>query len=95
MGFTAFEKKVLRETLRDKDTISSILGTEYPDEIIEFLKQENLLGQVRDYAIISAKAKLHKPENLTMTYLLDGSTYIYDILAKWQSFLSPPVTNFF
>ena len=91
MGFTSFEKKSMTATLRDGEQINAIFEKDYPDDILEFLRQQNLLGQVRDYAIISNKQKLNKPEHLTMTYVLDPDTFVYDILSKWQEFLSPPV----
>ena len=93
MGFTFFEKEELKQTLRDPDVIQSLLE-EYPIEVINFLKQEKLLGQIRDYSIIPSKQRLHKPENLTITYVLDSKTFVYDILAHWNEFLSPPVIIF-
>ena len=91
MGFTDYEKRLLQKTLRDRDFMKELLDDEYPQEIVNFLKNENLLGQVRDYAIISNKPKINKPENLTITYVLDAKTFVYDILLNWQDFLSPPV----
>ena len=91
MGFTLLEKKCINASLRDEGTISKLLNESYPPEIIQFLKQENLLRQIRDYAIIPAKQRLRKPENLTVTYMLDAGTFVYDILAHWHDFLSPPV----
>ena len=91
MGFTSFEKRMLQKTLRDRGFMKELLDNEYPQEIVNYLKNENLLGQVRDYAIISNRPKLNKPENLTMTYVLDAQTFVYDILQSWQDFLSPPV----
>lgn len=92
MGFTLFEKKCFRKTLRDEETIKNLLIESYPTEILQFFKQENLLRQIRDYAIIPEKQKLHKPEHLTLTYVLDAETFIYDIFVQWHEFLSPPVT---
>ena len=94
MGFTDYEKRSLQKTLRDREFIKELLDNEYPQEIVNFLKNENLLGQVRDYAIISNKPKMNRPENLTMTYVLDAQTFVYDILQSWQDFLSPPVLLF-
>ena len=94
MGFTDYEKRLLQKTLRDREFIKELLDDEYPQEIVNFLKNENLLGQVRDYAIISNKPKINKPENLTITYVLDAKTFVYDILQSWQDFLSPPVVLF-
>lgn len=94
MGFTDYEKRSLQKTLRDREFIKELLDNEYPQEIVNFLKNENLLGQVRDYAIISNKQKMNRPENLTMTYVLDAQTFVYDILQSWQDFLSPPVLLF-
>ena len=92
MGFTAFEKSCFEGSLRDQDEIENIIDNDYPEDIVRFLKDQNLLKLVRDYSIISHKSKLHKPESLTMTYLLDPDKNIYDILQKWQEFLSPPVS---
>ena len=91
MGFSVFEKLSLEKTLRDEDQIRKILDNSYPEDIIMFLKDQNLLKLLRDYAIIPRKQKLFRPESLTMTYLLDSDTDINSILLKFQDFLSPPV----
>ena len=92
MGFSAFEKNCFTDSLRNQEEIDNIIDNNYPEDIVRFLKDQNLLKLVRDYSIISHKSKLHKPESLTMTYLLDPDINIYDILHQWQEFLSPPVS---
>ena len=91
MGFSVFEKSSLQKSLRSSHITEKILQNSYPEDIIDFLKDQNLLKLMRDYAIIPHKQRLFKPESLTLTYLLDTDTNIFDIISKWQEFLSPPV----
>ena len=91
MGFSVFEKLSFEKTLRNEDQIRKIVENSYPEDIIMFLKDQNLLKLLRDYAIIPRKQKLFRPESLTMTYLLDADTDISSILLEFQDFLSPPV----
>ena len=91
MGFTPFEKKNFRSNLRTDSDILQLLENQYPEDVVNYLVSENLLRQVRDYAIISDKPKPGKPENIVVTYLLSPKKTVYDILEQWQTFLSPPV----
>ena len=94
MGFSFLEKQNFAKTLRNQEQIQKILDTSYPEEIIMFLKEQNLLKLLRDYALIPRKQKLFRPESLTVTYLLDSDTDIYSILLQFEDFLSPPVIKF-
>ena len=91
MGFTEYEKSELRETLRPDSVTQSLRNLYLPDDVMEYLTSEKWLRQVRDHAIISKTSKLGRPEGITMTYMLDTDTNIYEILQKWQEFFSPPV----
>ena len=94
MGFTRYEKERFRNSMREKEKILVLLETEYPDDVIQFLKSQALLKQVRDYCIMSDKPKFEKAENIVVTYLLNSTTSVYGILEEWQTFLSPPVSSF-
>ena len=91
MGFSEYEKYELLNTLRKNHKIEEIIETEYPDDVITFIKNEGLLRQLRDYCIMPKLTKLNRPENITITYLLDSQNSIYRILQLWQEFMTPPV----
>ena len=92
MGFTDYEKMEFEKTLRPYEKIKVLRDSYIPDDLLQFLASERVLRQVRDYAIISKIKKTGRPESVTMTYLLDVDTNIYNILLNWQEFLSPPVS---
>ena len=91
MGFTDFERDQFRATCRTQSKIDFILENYYPEDLIEFLRQENHLRRSCDYSIMRKFPKIDKPEQIIMTYLLDPETTLYDILTQWDEFLSPPV----
>ena len=91
MGFSEYEKYELLNTLRKNHKIEEIINNEYPDDVITFIKSEGLLRQLRDYCIMPKLTKFNRPENITITYLLDSQNSIYRILKLWQEFMTPPV----
>ena len=95
MGFTYYEKNEFQNSMRDQESIRKLVESCLPDDVLGFLKYNNLLNLVRDYCIIPKSNKLHKPESLTVTYFLDQETTVYDILLHWTEFLTPPVKFIF
>ena len=93
MGFSVFEKNQFRSTLRDASKIEILRENSFPEDVLTFLNSEGLRTRVRDYAIMSKIKKTGRPENITITYMLDADTNIHDILLNWQEFLSPPVSS--
>ena len=91
MGFTDYERKQFLASMQTHEESRSVLDTVYPEPVVEFLKSEGLLRQVRDYCIMSKLPKFLKPENIVVTYLLDPHKTVQGILEEWQEFLSPPV----
>ena len=94
MGFSEYERIEFRKSCRDKDDIEILLDTQYPVDIVEFIKSEGHIRRTRDYCIFQKRQAQQKPEQVIVTYLLDSETSIYDILMKWGEFLSPPVSHF-
>ena len=91
MGFTDYEKKQFLASMQTHEESKVVLETVYPETVVEYLKSEGLLRQVRDYCIMSKLSKFRKPENIVVTYLLDQHKTVQGILEEWQEFLSPPV----
>ena len=90
-AFSEFEREEFRATCRDYSKINAIIENELPDDLLAFLKSENHLKRVKDYCIFQRLPKVNMAENIIVTYLMDSSQNIYDILSKWEEFLSPPV----
>lgn len=91
MGFTKFEKNEIIRMLRSDDETKNLVEKYLPDDVLEFLKNNKLFRQVRDYCIIPRIQKNNRPETLTVTFFLDTGNEIVEILEKWQEFISPPV----
>ena len=92
--FSEFEREEFRETCREYAEINTIIENELPDDLISFLKSENHLKRVKDYCIFQRLPKVNMAENIIVTYLMNSNQNIYDILSKWEEFLSPPVRIF-
>ena len=89
--FSEFEREEFRATCREYSEINTIIENELPYDLISFLKSENHLKRIKDYCIFQRMPKVNMAENIIVTYLLDSKQNIYDILSKWEEFLSPPV----
>ena len=90
--FTEFERDAFRATFREYSEIEDIIARELPDDLTTFLSSEGHLKRVRDYAIFRRLPKVNMSETIILTYLLDSKTSLYDIILKWEEFLSPPVS---
>ena len=90
--FTEFERDGFRATFREYSEIEDIIARELPDDLTTFLSSEGHLKRVRDYGIFRRLPKVNMSETIVLTYLLDSKTTLYDILLKWEDFLSPPVS---
>ena len=77
MGFTKYEKTQLKNSLRSDEVTSLLIEKTLPSDVIEFLKSQKLLKQVRDYCIIPRIQKPGRPESLVVTYFLDYKTQIF------------------
>ena len=89
--FTEYERDSFRETFREYSEIEKIIADELPDDLITFLRSQGHLKRARDYGIFRRLPKVDMSETIILTYLLDSKTSIYDIVLKWEDFLSPPV----
>ena len=89
--FTEFERDGFRATFREYSEIEAIIDNELPDDLITFLRSQGHLKRVRDYGIFRRLPKINMSETIILTYLLDSKTSLYDIILKWEEFLSPPV----
>ena len=90
--FTEFERDGFRATFREYSEIEAIIDDELPDDLITFLRSEGHLKRARDYGIFRRLPKINMSETIILTYLFDSKTSLYDILIKWEEFLSPPVS---
>ena len=43
MGFSVLEKKCFTDSLRNQDEIDNIIDNNYPEDIVRFLKDQNLV----------------------------------------------------
>ena len=89
--FTEFERDGFRATFREYSEIEAIIDNELPDDLITFLRSQGHLKRARDYGIFRRLPKINMSETIILTYLLDSKTSLYDIILKWEEFLSPPV----
>ena len=90
--FTEFERDAFRATFRENSETEAIIENELPDDLITFLRSEGHLKRARDYGIFRRLPKVNTSETIILTYLLDSKTSLYDIILKWEDFLSPPVS---
>ena len=90
--FTEFERDGFRATFREYSEIEAIIDNELPDDLITFLRSQGHLKRARDYGIFRRLPKINMSETIILTYLLDSKTSLYDIILKWEEFLSPPVS---
>ena len=90
--FTEFERDCFHATFREYSEIETIIENELPDDLTAFLRSQGHLKRARDYGIFRRLPKINMSETIILTYLLDSKTSIYDIISKWEEFLSPPVS---
>ena len=90
MGFTEFEKNEMKGLFRVDS--EQIVEQTLPDDIILFLKSQNLMKQVRDYGIFPSKFRYRpfKAENIVLTFFMDPNFSIYQILNDLSYIITPP-----
>ena len=92
MGFKNFEKTQLLELLRDPKVVNSMREADLPEDIMNFLKNDGLLKQIRDYAIIplGVRTRKGKPENIIFTWFMNTNFDFVDTLRNIGEILTPP-----
>ena len=91
MGFSEREKMEIEKNLRPLHEIEKYRENEISDEILEYLKSNNLLRNIRDYAIFPrGKHKVTGCENITVVKYYSSeqnfANYVEDICGD----LTPP-----
>ena len=89
MGFTEFEKYELKSIVRDESR--KLFETEFPDEVVKFVKQKGLSNQVEDFVRFpSMKHKATKAENLELHLLCDNSLDLVKVVEEFGEVITLP-----
>ena len=91
MGFTEYEKLVLKKLIRSNEKTVFLQETELEQDIFNFLKSERLLKQAGDYGIFPSKYKtIVQAENIVISKFFDSNLNIVEILENLAKNISGP-----
>ena len=89
MGFSDLEKDGLLQMIRSEETVDS-LRSELPDNILNFLHQEDLNSRVRDYAFMPKRPhRLTRSENITLHLYFNNDLVVGEVIEELMNVLAP------
>ena len=89
MGFSDLEKDGLTQMIRSEEMVDS-LRSELPDNILNFLRQEDLNSRVRDYAFMPRRLhRIKKSENITMHFYFNNDLVVGEVIEDLMNVLAP------
>ncbi len=89
MGFSDLEKDGLLQMIRSEEIVDS-LRSELPDNILNFLRQEDLYSRVRDYAFMPTRPhRLKQTENVTLHLYFNNDLVVGEVIEELMNVLAP------
>lgn len=90
MGFTEYEKMEMKNLFRSES--ENLVAETLPQDIADYLTNNGLLRQVRDYGKFPAKYRFRpfKSENIVLNFFMDPDYNISQTLLDLSYILTPP-----
>jgi hypothetical protein len=93
MGFTILEKHLMQKMIRSPDETLLLFKAQIDEDILTFLKKENLLKQISDYGLFPSKYRnLNRAENIVISKFFDFNFDIVEFLSNLAISISGPFT---